>query len=113
MTAFGLQLVFLAGCLLGWQCAVHKFNAQDDAGSAMVLRHLAGSGSLSVDCQETRTYCLCGGAAQSTDYAGYIRRAFTSEGLQGAVQKLPLERNFKLDHVKEVCAVVSAGSGPF
>ncbi|KAK9826828.1 hypothetical protein WJX81_004888 [Elliptochloris bilobata] len=38
----------------------------------------------------------------STDYAGYIRRAFTSEGLQGAVQKLPLERNFKLDHVKEV-----------
>ena len=48
-------------------------------------------------------------AAQSTDYAGYIRRAFTSEGLQGAVQKLPLERNFKLDHVKEVCTACKRG----
>ena len=39
---------------------------------------------------------------QTTDYAGYIRRAFMDEGLQGVVAKMPLERNFKLDHVKEV-----------
>ena len=39
---------------------------------------------------------------QTTDYAGYIRRAFMDEGLQGIVAKMPLERNFKLDHVKEV-----------
>ncbi len=39
---------------------------------------------------------------QTTDYAGYIRRAFMDEGLMGVVAKLPLERNFKLEHVKEV-----------
>ena len=32
---------------------------------------------------------------QTTDYAGYIRRAFMSEGLMGTVAKLPLERKFK------------------
>lgn len=51
--------------------------------------------------RDRRRACRC---AQSTDYAGYIRRAFASEGLQGAVQRLPLERNFKLDHVKEARA---------
>ncbi|KAK9915279.1 hypothetical protein WJX75_007044 [Coccomyxa subellipsoidea] len=39
---------------------------------------------------------------ETTDYAGYIRRAFMDEGLMGVVAKLPLERNFKLEHVKEV-----------
>ena len=39
---------------------------------------------------------------QTTDYAGYIRRAFMHEGLMGTVAKLPLERKFKLEHVKEV-----------
>lgn len=39
---------------------------------------------------------------QTTDYAGYIRRAFMSDGLMGTVAKLPLERKFKLEHVKEV-----------
>ncbi|BDA43116.1 Dynamin-2B [Coccomyxa sp. Obi] len=39
---------------------------------------------------------------ETTDYAGYIRRAFMDEGLMGTVAKLPLERNFKLEHVKEV-----------
>ena len=39
---------------------------------------------------------------QTTDYAGFIRRAFMDEGLMGVVAKLPLERNFKLEHVKEV-----------
>jgi hypothetical protein len=39
---------------------------------------------------------------QTTDYAGYIRRAFMDEGLMGTVAKLPLERKFKLEHVKEV-----------
>lgn len=43
-----------------------------------------------------------GAAMQTTDYAGYIRRAFMDEGLMGVVAKLPLERNFKLEHVKEV-----------
>ena len=40
--------------------------------------------------------------AQTTDYAGFIRRAFMDEGLMGTVAKLPLERKFKLEHVKEV-----------
>lgn len=40
--------------------------------------------------------------AQTTDYAGFIRRAFMGDGLMGTVAKLPLERNFKLEHVKEV-----------
>ena len=43
---------------------------------------------------------------QTTDYAGYIRRAFMSEGLMGTVAKLPLERKFKLEHVKEVLGIV-------
>ena len=41
-------------------------------------------------------------AVQTTDYAGYIRRAFMADGLMGTVAKLPLERKFKLEHVKEV-----------
>lgn len=32
------------------------------------------------------------------------------EGLMGVVAKLPLERNFKLEHVKEVNTLSSAGS---
>jgi hypothetical protein len=50
------------------------------------------------------TYQVCVLCAQTTDYAGYIRRAFMDEGLMGVVAKLPLERNFKLEHVKEVRA---------
>ena len=49
-------------------------------------------------------------AVQTTDYAGFIRRAFMDEGLMGVVAKLPLERNFKLEHVKEVNTLSSAGS---
>ena len=45
---------------------------------------------------------------QTTDYAGYIRRAFMSEGLMGTVAKLPLERKFKLEHVKEVLGTFSS-----
>ncbi|EIE26899.1 hypothetical protein COCSUDRAFT_64712 [Coccomyxa subellipsoidea C-169] len=41
-------------------------------------------------------------SVETTDYAGFIRRAFMDEGLMGVVAKLPLERNFKLEHVKEV-----------
>ena len=43
----------------------------------------------------------CSGA-QSTDYAATIRRAFQHDGLQGAVDALPLERRFKLSNVKDV-----------
>ena len=39
---------------------------------------------------------------QKTDYAGLIRRTFQDEGLAGAVSKLPLEKKFKLEIVKEV-----------
>jgi hypothetical protein len=39
---------------------------------------------------------------QTTEKAGLIRQAFMGEGLQGAIARMPLERNFKLDHVKEV-----------
>ena len=101
-----------AECVLAWQCAMHKslctgrcWQRHDNAppGWLVELPH----GELP---SKHSTQRLCAWAAQSTDYAGYIRRAFTSEGLQGAVQRLPLERNFKLDHVKEVCAVVFAAS---
>ena len=39
---------------------------------------------------------------QSTDYAATIRRTFQYEGLQGAVEALPLEKRFKLSNVKDV-----------
>lgn len=39
---------------------------------------------------------------QKTDYAGVIRKTFQDEGLAGAVSRIPLERKFKLDSVKEV-----------
>lgn len=39
---------------------------------------------------------------QKTDYAGLIRRTWQDEGLAGAVAKLPLERKFKLETVREV-----------
>ena len=43
-----------------------------------------------------------GSGSQSTDYAATIRRAFQHDGLQGAVDALPLERRFKLSNVKDV-----------
>lgn len=42
---------------------------------------------------------------QKTDYSGLIRRILQDEGLAGAVQKLPLERKFKLETVKDVRAL--------
>lgn len=45
---------------------------------------------------------LCHPSLQKTDYSGLIRRILQDEGLAGAVAKLPLERKFKLDSVKEV-----------
>lgn len=39
---------------------------------------------------------------QKTDYSGLIRRILQDEGLAGQVQKLPLERKFRLDSVKDV-----------
>ena len=39
---------------------------------------------------------------QSTDYAATIRRTFQYDGLQGAVESLPLEKRFKLASVKDV-----------
>lgn len=41
-------------------------------------------------------------SVQKTDYSGLIRRTLQNEGLAGAVQKLPLERKFKLETVREV-----------
>ncbi|KAK9815384.1 hypothetical protein WJX72_002710 [[Myrmecia] bisecta] len=41
---------------------------------------------------------------ESVDYSSLIRQSFVgANGLQGAIQKLPLDRNFRLPHVKEVC----------
>lgn len=44
---------------------------------------------------------------QKTDYSGLIRRILQDEGLAGAVAKLPLERKFKLETVKEVRSCAS------
>jgi hypothetical protein len=41
-------------------------------------------------------------SVQKTDYSGMIRKTLQDEGLAGAVQKLPLERKFKLETVREV-----------
>ena len=46
---------------------------------------------------------------QKTDYSGLIRRILQDEGLAGAVAKLPLERKFKLDSVKEVPISIQYG----
>ena len=52
---------------------------------------------------------LTGRAVQSTDYAATIRRAFQHDGLQGAVDGLPLERRFKLQNVKDVSPSCTLG----
>ena len=63
--------------------------------------HLPGAAkNLSASAGPTLSSTMC--AAQSTDYAATIRRTFQYEGLQGAVEALPLEKRFKLNSVKDV-----------
>ncbi len=43
---------------------------------------------------------------QSVDYSAFIRQAFNGDkGLAGAITKLPLEKKFRLQTVKEVPAL--------
>ena len=62
-------------------------------------RHFAPVGSFNCS-QDTFFYCW---VLQSVDYSAFIRQAFNGDkGLAGAITKLPLEKKFRLQTVKEV-----------
>ena len=65
-------------------------------------RHMACRADLPTPCQLLANLCCCA-ALQSVDYSALIRGTFTGDnGLKGTVNRLPIERQFKLDNVKAV-----------
>ena len=65
-------------------------------------RHMACQADLPTPCQLLANLFCCA-ALQSVDYSALIRGTFTGDnGLKGTVNRLPIERQFKLDNVKAV-----------
>ena len=65
-------------------------------------RHMACQAGQLTPSQLLANLCCCA-ALQSVDYSALIRGTFTGDnGLKGTVNRLPIERQFKLDNVKAV-----------